>query len=854
MHCKVLASGLLCAIWAFSGVRAAGGCRNLPESRVKWICPDEDFVRGIGKDRYYRTTVAVRAGLTNAVARWWFDDRGTLFVDGKAKRGPGKGRPCALTQELGSPGRHVLAVCGRNLAGAGGICLSLELFYADGTHEPVYTSDGWRCRLSEAEGWKTGEDDAADWAPVRILGDVTAQPWWSLADLHPMLLPDERRAVAAYEAWRAEALDRTVRRLEGEPKPDCRVVYEKGRARLDIGGRLFEPVLYNASQSWQDSNRKLLRQVAYFRDAGVHLYGLGVETADVWKPDGTIDFGAAERVMKSALAEDPEARFLFSINTVLPPRWWAETHPDELVGYQAAKVDFAQRDCRRNCAAASAASRVWRRDMADFERRLVGHLEASPFAARIFAYRTDWGINHEWHYYGMRGLFADNGKAMTAAFRDWLRARYGGDVSELRAAWKDADLSFETAQVPPPAARLVRSAGDLRDPVEDRPVLDYERCQAQMLRELVVTCDGAIKAACGGRALVGNYGGYYFGVADVAEGWHLENDAVLDDACVDFQCSPQVYGERSRRPGGVQYARCLLEGLRRRGKLSIQEADNSTAVSGVSYNRWSGDVEGDCALLARDFVQTLCWGCGFWYFDFGLGWYADPAFADFFKKILPVRSEEADCTSVSEVLVVGDYESVMFSHVDWPPTSLQNLMTDQVNELGGAGAPFDSASFADLSSGGLRDYKVYVFPNLYYVTPRKAAVVARLRAAGKRLVWLGPAGRLDANGVRARPWAAPGEIVSPDRALNRTELRALYRDWGVHVYNDDDAAAVYACASYVGLHNAKAGPKTIRLPQASRVTELYPERRSFGESLRAFTFEARGPATTLFRIDKMPLP
>lgn len=857
----LFAAGAVAAIvWTGSGqagtrpASEGAACETAPVSRVKWICPDEAFPAGLGKDRFYRTAFEVRPGLARAEARWWFDDNGTLFVDGRERRGTRSvPKPLDLTKDLSAPGRHVVAVRNRNLSGTGGVCFALTLAYADGTTNLVHSSDAWRCSPSEQKGWTSvGFDDSA-WPRARAFDDASASPWAELADMTALMPPEDRAALADYAARRAAKLESIVARLKDEPKPRCRVVYDRGRARIDIGGRMFEAILYNTSQSWRDSNRKLLRQAAHFRDAGVHLYGLGVQTADVWRPDGSIDFAPAENVMKSALSIDPEARFFFSINTVLPPRWWVDAHPDELVGYQKAAVDPDEKQCLRNCAAASAASAVWRRDIADFERRLVAHLEASPFASRIFAYRTDWGINHEWHYYGMRGYFADNGKPMTAAFRAWLRDAYAGDVARLRAAWRDGQVTFETAQVPPPDARLRRSAGKLRDPVADRPTVDYQRCHARTLRELLVHCDRAIKDACGGRALVGNYGGYYFGMAETAEGWHLENDDVLDDPCIDFQCSPQVYGRESRRPGGVQYARCLLEGLRRRGKLSIQEADNSTTFSGSTYNHWSKDAKGDIALLARDFAQTLCWGCGFWYFDFGAGWYATPEFADYFRRILPIRSEPADCTSVSEVLVVGDYESVMFSHVDWPPPrGVQRWITDQANELGGAGAPFDSASVRDLASGALKDYRVYLFPNLFYVTPEKEALVNRLRAAGKRLVWIGPAGTLDRNGRRSQPWARPGE-VSSDGPLDRVRLRELYRDWGVHVYNGDTNAAVYACASYVALHNACAQQETIRLPAAARVTEVYPQRRLLGDALEEFSFAAEGPATTIFRVDFPPI-
>ena len=118
----------------------------LPPSVVKWICPDEPFPDGIGKMRYYRKAFETREGLVRATARWWVDDSGCVYVDGE------KGMPSSmvidepkdLTAVLKRPGRHVLAVQGRNMAGSGGVCLLLELEYADGRCESVYTDGSWR--------------------------------------------------------------------------------------------------------------------------------------------------------------------------------------------------------------------------------------------------------------------------------------------------------------------------------------------------------------------------------------------------------------------------------------------------------------------------------------------------------------------------------------------------------------------------------------------------------------------------------------------------------------------------------------------------------------------------------------
>ena len=142
---------LVCACAAVLSVAGAELADESPTSVVRWICPDEPFPVGIGKMRYYRRTFETREGLVRAEARWWIDDAGCVYVDG------GKGMPYSmviddpkdLTDTLKRPGRHVLAVQGRNMAGSGGVCLSLVLRYADGHHETVYTDGSWRCAADE---------------------------------------------------------------------------------------------------------------------------------------------------------------------------------------------------------------------------------------------------------------------------------------------------------------------------------------------------------------------------------------------------------------------------------------------------------------------------------------------------------------------------------------------------------------------------------------------------------------------------------------------------------------------------------------------------------------------------------
>ena len=833
----MVVSAVLAGMCCLLPVGAADVADETPTSVVRWICPDEPFADGIGKMRYYRKAFETRPGLVQATARWWVDDSGCVYVDG------GKGMPSSmvvdvpkdLTAVLKRPGRHVLAVQGRNMAGSGGVCLLLELEYADGRHECVYTDGSWRC-AKECGGrgatalprWTAGDFDDSGWKAARPFADVLAAPWSSLADMSKLMLPGERKRRDAIFAARAARTAQALAAMAREERPVCRIVYDNGKPYFDIGGRRFETAFYNASENWNCDSPYLRQQAAMFRDAGMHLYGVGVRAPDVWREDGTVDSGIVERRMMDVLSVDPEARFLVSVACDRPVRWWNRKHPDEMVGYATGAPNPVEGDTIKNFLAPSFASLPWRRDVADFLARLVTRLESTPFAKRIYAYRPDYGVYHEWHYFGMARHMPDTGKAMTAAFRRWLAREYKGDVAALRRAWNNPGVTFATAEVPSKEERLRTSAGTLRDPVKDRPTIDYLRCHGEQVRDCLLDFNRAVKEACGGRALLGNYCGYFFEMPFPAEGWHLENEALLDSPYVDFQVSPFPYRTEARGGGNGQYARRLLEATRRRGKLAIMEADTRTTLIRDEGNRHYLHAKSradDIALLARDFTSTLCWGCGLWYYDFGQGWYDAPEFNELFGKIFPIRREVTDCRSISEVLVVGDYESVLLTNAGSSKFNDERT-SGLVNALGHAGVPFDSASTVDLASGKLKDYKVYIFCNLHWMTPEKERLVAGLRARGKA-------------------------VVLPEKPLTAKDLRAFLAARGVHIWDDNPGDIIYANAFCVALHSAASGEKTIRLPRRAKVTMLYPERREIAADTDriVFTPPGTGLTTTLFRYE-----
>ncbi len=156
---RVAMKRFLVSLLAVAAGCASGASVDLADedlsSTVKWICPNEAFPDGIGKQRFYRHAFETREGLVRATGRWWIDDWGFVHVDGKKVPASAKmvEMPVDLTAALAKPGRHVLAVEGKNMAGSGGVCLSIVLEYTDGKNDTIFTSESWLCATNAPNDW-----------------------------------------------------------------------------------------------------------------------------------------------------------------------------------------------------------------------------------------------------------------------------------------------------------------------------------------------------------------------------------------------------------------------------------------------------------------------------------------------------------------------------------------------------------------------------------------------------------------------------------------------------------------------------------------------------------------------------
>jgi hypothetical protein len=519
-----------------------------------------------------------------------------------------------------------------------------------------------------------------------------------------------------------------------------------------------------------------------YADAGIHLYafdvGAGGPTPEWCGPgpgrESPYDFSTVEARLGRILDVDPEARFHFRVYLEMRQQWWYEAYPQER------EVDSTGTPLTQ-----SLASTLWREQAKEFLRRFAAHLEAIGLADRAFAYQTGAGHTGEWvkGLTSMRSPCGDYSAPMASQFRAWLRDAYG-EVEALRAAWADAGVTFETAQVPSAGEQLDTAHQTFRDPRTERKTIDYYRCLADLCADLIVDFNRTVKEAHKGRVLTGAFYGYLMELAWNAgffsEGpdslystyqrsGHLGLGQVLRSPYVDFLVSPYSYGFRGI--GGHGAAMPPIDSLRLHGKLYVYEDDTRTYLGApnVGFGR-AHSLSDSAAILKRNVGEVLTRGMGIW-------WSAGPAHVDpvqepSFQPLLARFQElgawatRLDRAPSAEVAVFVDDESLLHQSVrndlDVPLIFQQRLWG-----LPRMGAPVDTYLLQDLVEGRLPPYKLYILLNAFALDPsRREALSRELRRDGKVAVYI----------------YAPGYLAeSPDLA-HMTNLTGMRFGKGEHAW------------------------------------------------------------------------
>lgn len=508
-----------------------------------------------------------------------------------------------------------------------------------------------------------------------------------------------------------------------------------------------------------------LRECArLYGEAGVHFFtfdiGTGGAEAEWCGPrpgqPSHYDFSTLARRFERVIEADPQARFHLRVHLEMP-EWWQTLYPEECELLS---------DGRRM--GQSFASALWRSQVKAFLAALVEAVEAAGLAQRVVAYQCGAGSTGEWvKGPGAMGLVCgDYSQPMQRHFRAWLRQHYSGSVGDLRAAWGDPLLEFDTVQPPPPAAQLRAQPPTLRDPRTERPVIDYFRCLAELCGDLVIDFCAAVKQAARGQVLAGAFYGYlaelawnagFFGEGLDSEfstyqrSGHLGLRRVLRSTAVDFLVSPYSYGLRGI--GGDCPAMPPAESLRLHNKLYILEDDTRTHLTAHDHPNYGkcDTLEESEAVLQRNLAYVLTHGQGIWWLAGGgprtphIELSQQPAFRPLIRRFqhLGQWALALDRTPSAEIALVLDDESLYF---EWAKNSLDVPLIFQQRLWGLAhlGAPHDVYLLDDLLEGGVKPYKLTILLNAFCLTPqRRAALKGLLRQRGQTALWIYAPGFLD---------------------------------------------------------------------------------------------------------------
>jgi len=524
----------------------------------------------------------------------------------------------------------------------------------------------------------------------------------------------------------------------------------------------------------------LVAQIRMAADVGIDLVSFPVPLP--WpRPGQAVSWADADARCRQVLDANPKALLLPRIGTSAP-RWWREAHPGDVMMWDRGPPKRV---------VATVASERYRRKAAERLTALVEHLE-DAFGPHVAGYHPCGQNTGEWFYQDTWGP-ALNGysEASKGAWRQWLRKRYE-NVSALRAAWRNAHVTFDTAEVPSPASRRSAPAGVLRNPVAERSLIDLADFQQEMMANCVLELARTVRNATHGKKLVVFFYGYVFEFGAIHNGpatsGHYGLRRVLDSPDIDILCSPISYWDRALGGGG--HAMTAAESVALAGKMWLYEDDTATHLSSGTFPGRSDKVATlgqSNALLLRNTAQCALRNFGTWWMDLGAtGWFEDARIWEQMRRLAPLDRAQIEKPRAfrPEVAAVVD-ETSMLRVAHGGNIVTRPLVYEARQALGRMGAPYGQYLLDDVVAGRL-GARLYVFLNAWCLThAQRKQLSEATRGAFK--VWCYAPGYQEVDGVNRHGMRAltgfrlagvrPAEARAVPTAAGKRQ--GLTRDLGV---------------------------------------------------------------------------
>lgn len=671
--------------------------------------------------------------------------------------------------------------------------------------------------------------------PVRVLGlSLRGGPGLTFIDAHGTAAADVARL--QIQRW-DKPTPRPEPRLETETPSRCAT--DSART-LVIDGQPTVPLI------WAYHN-PTFEKIHLSAQTGLHLYQA---RAYPLRPDGTPETierftRMLEQHIDCILRIDRDAGILVFLD-LRPSSTWLETHPDARLRNAFGKLGPQ-----------SYFSAEHRQLVVEHLRDLLERLQRSPGAERIIGYHlitcgtpdSALGGTAENVFEPDRAkiTLGDYNPQATAAFRQWLRAKYRNSVPELRTAWKSDTVDFAAADTPDIASLTREGAaeGIFRDPAAGAAPPDYFEFLSGAILRFYLELAAGIKEQTRNRKLVGIYYGYdvhamtgYNGIGSPLQNNNFDEREMLNTSLIDYYAMVPSY---SHRLAGTHFeSQHTLASLRLHGKQYMAELDTRTFTADARQWGRQKSVHESVEMLKRDLGHAILNGHAAWFADWSRGGVRDAGFfidRDLLQTIaqahgIYARTLHTPRAATAEIAVVVSGKAWFYHDIYTTPPLYHNLVRRMLSgELPHIGAPYDVIRLEDLCAGLTPErYKLFIFINPFVLDAAERRAISALKSNGRTLLWfyapgyVTPGAGLDLQGIREMTGIGVGQKPEKEqmecRITNREHriTRGLAPDHRV-------ATTGFGYARSNALHPPAFGPVFYVDDDRAHVLGTYPDER-----------------------------
>lgn len=478
------------------------------------------------------------------------------------------------------------------------------------------------------------------------------------------------------------------------------------RARADREQNLTSSLYYQAAvpQPLTYPGTTLREQVKLAKEAGVDFITFSID--NLWpKPGMATDYSVLDRVCRTILEVNPQARLIPRIDLRVPPEWWQKEHPGELMKFASGQ----------NGGYPSVSSRHYRSLAAETLRGAIRFCEQN-FGENMAGYHPTGGNTHEWFYYCSQDRIPSGyDDATRNAWRQFLQERYGSD-QELQTAWGNRNAQLAQTEIPTPEERQAKRNAALLSPLADRRMIDFNIFLQKEMADTVLSLARVVREETGRRRLCIFFYGYLFELSAIANGpacsGHYALRRILSSPDIDLLCGPISYHDR--QPGGGTTTMTAAESILLAGKLWTNEDDTSTHCAYRNGNRAPGWKTGATTagesidLLRRNLAVAAFHNFGAWWMDlFGAGWFSDPLLWEEMRRIAPLESALRPFPPAPQIAEIIDENSLLYLAPAGFERNYQSAVAGPLIKNGRAdrgrtGAPLGQYLLDDLLAGRIR--------------------------------------------------------------------------------------------------------------------------------------------------------